>query len=329
MDRYFKSGAAGAAPALDNASNGYATNGNPGGGVPATVPGAHWYHMITEELLAVIADAAIAFDKTNVTQVRDAIRALVAGAALPRSYLSGYGIVNNAGDATNDWDIAIGIARSSDDTTNLLGGAMTKQLDAVWAGGTNQGGRCSGEALADGTWHIQAFKRTTGGGGVDYCYTQLTNPTLPDSATKSRRIASFIRAAGAIVPLSVRGNEFLLNVPFREIENLADHTVAQTLTLARVPTGYKFRALVRVTADDNGAADGGTFVSPLDIANTAPSITATGYDAQGRNATVRKSGPPFYVRTNASAQIRYRANDALIDTQIFTLGWEDTRGRDD
>jgi hypothetical protein len=77
MDRKWKSGAAAGAPALDNASDGYATAGNPAGGVPATKPGPHWYHMITEELLALITYAGIAFDKTVLTQVRDAILKLI------------------------------------------------------------------------------------------------------------------------------------------------------------------------------------------------------------------------------------------------------------
>lgn len=76
MDRKWKSGAAGAAPALDNASDGFATAGNPGTGVPATKPGPHWYHMVTEELLALVANADIAFDKADVTQVRAALQAM-------------------------------------------------------------------------------------------------------------------------------------------------------------------------------------------------------------------------------------------------------------
>lgn len=72
MDRKWKSGAAVSAPTLDNASDGFATAGNPGTGTPATKPGPHWYHMVTEELLAFIAAAGVAFDKTVVTQLRDA-----------------------------------------------------------------------------------------------------------------------------------------------------------------------------------------------------------------------------------------------------------------
>jgi len=102
MDRQWKSGAAGAPPALDNASAGYPTAGNPGGGVPATKPGPHWYHMVTEELLALIASADIAFDKTNVTQVRAALQAMFGD----KSVINGKIVITeNAGAHT--WTVAV------------------------------------------------------------------------------------------------------------------------------------------------------------------------------------------------------------------------------
>lgn len=80
MDRKWKSGASVTPPlATDNASDGYATAGNPGTGTPATKPGPYWYHQITEELLAILAAAGVTPDKTVLTQLRDAIT----GAALP------------------------------------------------------------------------------------------------------------------------------------------------------------------------------------------------------------------------------------------------------
>lgn len=99
MDRKWKSGAAAAPPALDNASDGYATGGNPGGGVPATKPGAHWYHMITEELLAVINAAGIAFDKTDLTQLRDAILLLISAG----SFVSGTRMLFQQTTAPTGW----------------------------------------------------------------------------------------------------------------------------------------------------------------------------------------------------------------------------------
>lgn len=90
MDRVWKSGAAVGAPALDNASVGFATAGNPGIGTPATKPGPHWFHMVTEEILSVITAAGISFDKTNVAQLLAAINILSAqqGAIIPGGRLT-------------------------------------------------------------------------------------------------------------------------------------------------------------------------------------------------------------------------------------------------
>lgn len=74
MDRVFEAGAAGSAPAAPaTPSTGFATGGNPGGGVPATKPGAYWFHMITEELRRVIVDAGLTPNHTNVAQLSQAI----------------------------------------------------------------------------------------------------------------------------------------------------------------------------------------------------------------------------------------------------------------
>jgi hypothetical protein len=54
---------------------GYFANPNPGGGVPATVPGFEWFNSVQEELCAVIAAAGIALDVANPAQLLAALRA--------------------------------------------------------------------------------------------------------------------------------------------------------------------------------------------------------------------------------------------------------------
>ena len=80
MDRVFESGAAAAPPSQPTSpSTGYPTAGNPQTAVPATKPGPWWYHMITEELRAVIAAAGITPSHTDVSQLSTAIRRLIDG----------------------------------------------------------------------------------------------------------------------------------------------------------------------------------------------------------------------------------------------------------
>lgn len=78
MDRYFESGASGTPPDLTTlTSSGYVSEGNPSTATPATKFGAGWFHMITEELRALIVGASIVPDHTNVGQVLAAVEALV------------------------------------------------------------------------------------------------------------------------------------------------------------------------------------------------------------------------------------------------------------
>lgn len=83
MDRVFESGAAGLAPAAPaSPSTGFPTGGNPGGGVPATKPGPYWFHMVTEELRALIVDAGLTPDHLALNQVLLAIKALINSAGV-------------------------------------------------------------------------------------------------------------------------------------------------------------------------------------------------------------------------------------------------------
>ena len=79
MDRAYASGASASAPtAPASPSVGYPTAGNPGSGVPATKPGPWWYHMVTEELRAVVAAAGLTPAQTDVTQLLQALPAAIA-----------------------------------------------------------------------------------------------------------------------------------------------------------------------------------------------------------------------------------------------------------
>jgi hypothetical protein len=74
MDRVFESGASGTPPSEPaSPSTGYPTAGNPSLAIPATKPGPWWYHMITEELRAVVSGAGLTPDHTDITQLLAAI----------------------------------------------------------------------------------------------------------------------------------------------------------------------------------------------------------------------------------------------------------------
>lgn len=77
MDRSYAAGATGSAPtAPASPSTGYPTAGNPGTGTPATKPGPYWYHMIMEELMAIISAGGITPAPGTLNQVKLALDAL-------------------------------------------------------------------------------------------------------------------------------------------------------------------------------------------------------------------------------------------------------------
>ena len=74
-NRKFESAASATPPtAPASPSSGYPTNGNPGTGTPATLPGEFWFHKIGEELRAIITDAGLTPSDSNLTQLLTAIR---------------------------------------------------------------------------------------------------------------------------------------------------------------------------------------------------------------------------------------------------------------
>lgn len=250
--------------------------------------------------------------------------------------LTGLELANNVGDATNDIDIAVGAAASDDAAIASrifmsLTSALTKQLDAAWAVGTNAGMRDTG-SIADGTWHIFVIERTDTGVVDILASTSATSPTMPASYTKKRRVGAILRESGVIVPFSQDGDEFIRVTPILDVNVTNPGTSAVTRTLS-VPVGVKVRAQLNVSLVAGTTADVFAYISPLDGADVqasrtaAPLMSISAADSGDTNAN--ESAGLITVRTNTSAQVRSRlsasgASDAL---RIATLGWFDRRGR--
>lgn len=64
-------------PAEAAPSTGYPSDGDAGAGVPATIPGAAWFHQIGEELRLVITGAGLTPSAADLTQLRQAIQTMI------------------------------------------------------------------------------------------------------------------------------------------------------------------------------------------------------------------------------------------------------------
>lgn len=159
MDRAFSSGAFGTPPTAPvTPSSGYATSGNPGTGTPATKPGAWWYHMVTEELRALIVAAGLTPDYTNTSQIALAVQALIAGAsgndykASVRAATVGSNITL-AGGAPNTLD---GVSLAANDRVLVKDQATGSQngLYVVTTLGTGANGTWTRSTDADGAGEV-------------------------------------------------------------------------------------------------------------------------------------------------------------------------------
>lgn len=289
-------------------------------------------NALTED---VAPDEVLDFIPTYDASASGAKKVAVATIMYPRGHLAGLALSNNGSDATNDIDIAVGSARDGSDATGMvLTSALTKQLDAAWAVGTNQGGLDTG-TIANTTYHVWLIKRSDTG-VVDALFsTSATSPTMPANYDYKRRIGSILRVSAAIVPFSQLGDEFLRKASILDVNAANPGTSAVTRTLS-VPTGITVWAIINAGAQNSGTSGSAVLLlSELDRTDEAASASSAPLGNVGRVSNVAGSqvvsNARIIMRTNTSAQIRSRVDysDASVTIFIATTGWIDRRGRDD
>lgn len=240
----------------------------------------------------------------------------------PKGHLFGMTLTNNGSDATNDIDFAAGQCVDSTGVAFMVGSALTKQLDAAWAAGTNAGGKMSAAAITNTTYHCFAIRKDSDG-SVDYGFdVSATAPTMPTGYTYFRRIGSIIRASNAILGFKQKGDTFWLDAPILDVDVNTSGSAAVTRTLS-VPIGVVVEWIGHLRAITT--AGNQINVSPLDstdAASTGSNFWMTLGASQTDNMALR-------VFTNTSGQIRTRENNGVAaDTvQLRTRGWVDTRGQ--
>lgn len=246
-----------------------------------------------------------------------------------KGYLFGMAMANGT-DAVNDINFGAGVAFDSTGAAALIGSALTKQLDVAWAVGTNAGGRMSAAAIANTTYHCFAILNDSDN-SVDYGFdVSATAPTMPTGYTLFRRVGSILREGATIVAFVQDGDRFERQTPVNDINAANPGTAAVTATMS-VPIGINVVGVFWAKLDDaTPAAATAMILTDLAMADSAPSINLSQlrYAASGAAVPITASGEVM-VRTNTSAQIRYRisASDADRTVNIGTMGWIDTRGR--
>lgn len=240
---------------------------------------------------------------------------------LPRNYLSGGILSNNVTDAINDIDVAAGVCRDDTDAVDISIPAITKQLDAAWAAGTNQGGRDGG--LIDWGWHVYVIMKVDRTTDV-IMTTTYDNPTMPSGYIYKRRLGSVVRnGAGGIRPFKQMGDYFQIVTP---VDTHIGASVVQNGTFlasmtASIPQGRKW--LVDLCVSASCTVPGFSWIYDPDGGQPArPS--AYNFTANGVFTA------HFPIWCDASSQVRITAGGS-VGTYSYTigpLGWWDPRRKD-
>ena len=235
--------------------------------------------------------------------------------------------LSNAADTEHDITIAAGAARDSTDAYTLgLAAAITKQIDAAWAAGTNAGGLDTG-SVGNNTWYHVWLIRKDSDGTIDALFsTSATAPTMPAGYTYKRRIGSVLTNGSAnIIGFLQNGDKYLWKTPIADV-TAGTYGTSRTLVTLTVPTGIKVVPIVRAYSQISG---GYTLVwgSCSEQDNFTPASNVAGHVAETSSGGVISNLADF-IWTDTSARIYIDCLAANNTIYLNTFGWIDPRGRD-
>ena len=233
-------------------------------------------------------------------------------------------IENNTTDSDHDIDFSGGNFIFDDGTGQETVSALTKQIDATWVAGNNQGGLDTGTVAAD-TWYYMFAIYDSTGDAADYIFSlSNTSPTLPGTYDKQRYIGA-LRTDGSA---NIEQGRWSKNGNFTYIDktsntyNASNPGTAQNTQTMEVPPIAGIIAIVNCFYGQvNNNTDRYTLVrSSLDT-NVAPS--SSNYDLRltngGADIQIIKEIPT----DDGNVWIRAGFSDANTTVGLNTLGWID------
>ena len=249
---------------------------------------------------------------------------MLRGNVLPRGYIAGLAMSNNAVAHTTDIDIAPGCARDAADACDLaLRSALTKRLQesGSWVAGSSGNGLFSG-AKAQNTWYHLFLIRRDSDGAVDAGFdTSVDAENRPADYGAYLRIGSVkTDASGHIVPFLKVGRRTYWDRLAIDVSVTLTSGAAGTYALT-VPPGVRSIAMVQYAVQGPNAI---AYIRCPDIASVAP--TSETYAGYGATSNANPEGGAGYVEvpTNLAGEISAVANvGSSIALTLNTLGWID------
>jgi hypothetical protein len=233
---------------------------------------------------------------------------------LPYYHLAGLNTAH-AADTDHDITIAVGQCKSADNGSDMtLASAITKQIDAVWAEGTNAGGRASGVSLSNTTWYhlfvILKNDGTTVDAGFDTSLTATNLLADATSYTDYRRVASVLTDGSAnIRGYFQTGGDFY----WKAVGGITDYTTSSPSTGLKTLTIPQVYAVEAKILQYNATA--AEHVVYHTSGGTQASYAMACYPIQYASGDVYTTTGQIYLQASGSGS-----------TNIYTNGWYDWRG---
>jgi len=259
---------------------------------------------------------------------------------LPRGHLAGL-ITSNGTDTTNDIDVSVGSCRDAADTCNIVvGAALGKQIDVVantgGTAGSPTGGFPNALTLTNDTWYhvllISDGTNVTAGFDTAATGTNLIADHSGGSGaalsgyTYYRRLGSVYYGTATINQYTQVGGYFVWSSLVDEAATDPSDNTANLIAL-RVPPDVRVWAHFNAEFEDASLGVVINFYEP-DGDNSLPA-QMNGLVNLRNSGTNSGAAGQFRLMTNTSKQVGYRASEATGDFEIGTVGWDDSRGRDD
>jgi len=258
------------------------------------------------------------------TKINAAIAAIENKSVLPRSYISGMIMVYNTSTLLN---VSAGVCRDDTDTYDITLNTIIKDISSNFVAGSGNGGLQIGLTLTVNTnYSVWVIKETTSG-SVDVMFsTSASAPTLPGTFDAKRRIGWVRYGAGAIQQFIQKGDCLrYVNGPIDSFgTSLIGTASSDTLITLSAPPD------VLTTFRFYGTCSAGTWLVRLAMTADASNITVNNlFTTFAGSGTANPDAGQATLLTDASSQIRARASGGTVSFTASTLGWIDTRGRDD
>jgi len=261
---------------------------------------------------------------------------VASGSASPTNSISGLICENASGDTAHDITLNTGKCRDFADTINIsVGSAITKQIDANWADGTNNGGFPSSITLTTDTWyHFFAIAKPDGSSNAGFD-SSLTATNLLDGSnaggagyTKYRRVASVLTdGSGNIIngvwkEIAGGGVKFIYGTKFT---NTFSNNASYTDFAVETPLGIVATVILNTNLTANISVSVDSIFYLLSKLTAEEILIGSGASSTGSAPFSPRQKVELETDTSSNIQLKTDNANSFTIREIFTLGYIDNR----